>query len=127
MLVVYKYYRKYLDILVYYYLVFFIFFLFLVVGLLDVMLLFLMIIWLMILLIGDKINKYFKIKKKFGFDSLILVIIFVGCVFLCLFVLIGVLWILKFIWKNCIEFVNVEDNDIYRLEIVYMEINVEFD
>lgn len=71
----------------------------------------------------DKINKFNIDKKKFGNDNLILVIILVGCVFLCLFVLIGVLWIFKFICRNCIGFLSVEDNDIYRLEIVYVEIN----
>lgn len=50
-------------------------------------------------------------------------IIFVNCVFIMLVVVIGVL-MFKLIWRNCINIVNIEDND--RIEIVYMEINVGF-
>ncbi|XP_052719898.1 uncharacterized protein LOC128191721 [Crassostrea angulata] len=98
------------------------------VGLPDVTPLFSIITWSTISSTGgDKTNKNNKDKKKSGFDSSTLAIILVGFVLLCLFVLTGVPWISKFIRRNCTYVVNAEDNDIYRLETVYMEINAESD
>lgn len=71
----------------------------------------------------DKTNKLNTDKKKPGNDNLTLAIILVGCVLLCLFVLTGVPWIFKSIRRNCTELLNAEDNDTYRLETVYVEIN----
>lgn len=82
-----------------------------------------MITWSTISTTGDKTNKHNKDKKKSGFDSSTFAIILVGCVLLCLFVLTGVPWISKFIRRNCTDLVNAEDNDTYRLETVYVEIN----
>lgn len=71
----------------------------------------------------DKTKKHNTDKKKPGKDNLTLAIILVGCVLLCLFVLTGVPWIFKSIRRNCTELLNAEDNDTYRLETVYVEIN----
>lgn len=84
-----------------------------------------MITWSTISSTGEKTNNDSNYKKKAGFDSSTLAIILVGCVLLCLFVLIGVPWISKFIRRNCANLVNAEDNYTYRLETVYMEINAE--
>ncbi|XP_052674810.1 uncharacterized protein LOC128156631 [Crassostrea angulata] len=71
----------------------------------------------------DKTKKNNTDKKNPGNDNLTLAIILVGCVLLCLFVLTGVPWIFKSIRRNCTELLNAEDNDTYRLETVYVEIN----
>lgn len=71
----------------------------------------------------DKTKKHNTDKKKPGKDNLTLAIILVGCVLLCLFVLTGVPWIFKSIRRNCTGLLSAEDNDTYRLETVYVEIN----
>lgn len=93
------------------------------VGLPDVTPLFSVITMSTISSTRDKTNKLNTDKKKPGNDNLTLAIILVGCVLLCLFVLTGVPWIFKFSRRNCTYIVNADDNNTYRLETVYVEIN----
>lgn len=97
--------------------------LFSAVVLLDVTPLFSVITMSTIKSTRDKTNNLNTDKKKPGDDNLTLVIILVGCVLLCFFVLTGVPRIFKFIHRNCTYLVNAEDNDTYRLQTVYVEIN----